>query len=217
MKNHYTTIAVAATLAFVFNPAHAYNDFKGHTCKSVILTAPGLLSPQDCHTSGVLAALQSSGQYPDVFAAAAPKYIFPDLPTGVPNTSCYTSQGSFAATIDGNPVTVTTLSAWTNDTKPVIFYPYSAEYTDNLGAVITQLSIFDATGKKFYGMIYSRDVVDLSKFSSGSSIEQDTIVGGTKNFAGARGTFRIESNNIPTYFPTVPIDVLKGTICTDYH
>jgi len=215
MKKHYTTITIATALAFIVNPVHAEGNAEGHGCKSIVLTAPGLLSPHACDV-GLLSAFKNSGKYPDVFSPTVPKYIFPDLPSGVPNTSCYASQGSFAATIDGNPVTVTTLSAWTNDTKPVIFYTYSAEYTDNIGAVITQLSVFDTTGKKFYGNIYSRDVVDLSKFSSGSSIEQDTIVGGTKNFAGARGTFRIESNNIPTYFPTVPIDVLKGTICTDY-
>ena len=216
MKNHYITIAVVTVLTFIVNPVHAEGYAEGHACKSIVLSASGLLSPHACDAS-LLSALKNSGKYPDVFAAAAPKYIFPDLPTGVPNTSCYTSQGSFAATIDGKPVTVTTLSAWTNDTKPVIFSAYSAEYTDNIGAVITQISVFDTTGKKFYGNIYSRDVVDLSKFSSDSSIEQDTIVGGTKNFAGAKGTFRIESNNIHTYFPTVPIDVLKGTICTDNH
>ena len=88
--------------------------------------APGSLSQQDCYTSGVLTALHGSGQYPDVFSAQ--KYIFPNLPSFIPNTACFVSHGSLSGTIDGKPVSITTLSAWTNDTKPVIFYtPYSTD------------------------------------------------------------------------------------------
>jgi hypothetical protein len=55
----------------------------------------------------------------------------------------------------------------------------------------------------------------LSHFSSGTSIEQDTVVGGSKEFVGARGSFRIESTGIPQVPTSVPVDVLKGTICTN--
>ena len=214
MKNHFTTIAVAATLAFAVNPVYADSDTEGAACKSIVLTAPGSLSQQDCYASGVLTALQNSGQYPDVFASVPPKYIFPNLPSFIPNTACFVSHGSLSATIDGKPVSITTLSAWTNDTKPVIFYtPYSTDYTDNIGAVITQISVFDAKGR-FKGNIYSRDVVDLSHFSSGTSIEQDTVVGGSKELVGAKGTFRIESTGIPQVPTSVPINVLKGTLCS---
>ena len=70
MKNHYITIAVVTVLTFIVNPVHAEGYAEGHACKSIVLTASGLLSPHACDAS-LLSALKNSGKYPDVFAAAA--------------------------------------------------------------------------------------------------------------------------------------------------
>jgi hypothetical protein len=60
---------------------------------------------------------------------------------------------------------------------------------DNLGTVVTQLTIADQSGN-YTGKLFTRDTIDLSEITTtGSASEEDVIVGGTNNFGGAKGTY----------------------------
>lgn len=208
MSISLASFATSAVLAILLCPAYA-----DQSCKPLIQTGPGTLSSQDCYTSGALHTLNASGHFPDVFSSK--KYIFPGLPLFVEDSICFLSDGSFSALLGEASVSVYTISIWTNDTKPVIFsLPKLTDnvYTDTLGSSITQLAIIDPTGK-YSGKLFSRDVVDLSHHSTGFLIEQNTIVGGTKIFSGAKGTLRLESNKTPSPPATVPVSKLTGIIC----
>jgi hypothetical protein len=130
----------------------------------------------DC--SQVWPQLQASRQFPDVFAGAGKM-----LPL------CYVSTGSASAAIGNTTVTITsTLSGWTSDFFPILF----PGGTDNLGTVVTQLTIADLRGNSV-GKLFTRDTIDLSQIASGTASEEDVIVGGTGPLQNAKGTYRIAS------------------------
>jgi hypothetical protein len=109
-----------------------------------------------------------------------------------------------------HPVTImSTLSGWTTDFVPALFGGQ-----DNLGTVVTQLTIVDQTGN-YTGKLFTRDTIDLSQITTtGSAAEQDVIVGGTKNFNGAKGTYRVDS--APNQDASMVILTnLHGTLCTN--
>jgi hypothetical protein len=147
------------------------------TCNTI--TAPTLtLVAVDCTLGKVWTTLQASGQFPDVF-----------YPPGKTMPICYASAAPATASIGQHQITITsTLSGWTSDFVPTLFGGQ-----DNLGTVVTQLTIVDQTGN-YTGKLYTRDTIDLSQITAtGSAAEEDVIVGGTNNFGSAKGTYRVES------------------------
>lgn len=210
MKNPSISLVAAAAMAFIFGQAHGEPS-----CKAITQTGAATLSSQDCYASGILGKLYASGQFPDIFAAK--KYVFQGLPSFVQNTVCFASDGSFTATIGGVPVTIQAFSVWTNSTKPVIFSLRGltdTTYTDTLGEVISQFTVTDPTGK-YNGKIFSRDIIDLGHAGAASAKGENAVVGGTKNFSGAKGTFKMQLDAVPTPPATVPISKLNGVICAD--
>jgi hypothetical protein len=172
--------------------------FARATCNTI--TAPTLtLVAVDCTMGKVWTTLQASGQFPDVFS-----------PPGKTTRICYASSGPPSASIGQHQVTfASTLSGWATDFVPALF---GGE--DNLGTVVTQLTIADQTGN-YTGKLYTRDTIDLSQITTtGSAAEQDVIVGGTNNFGGAKGTYRVESAaNQDTSI--VILANLHGVLCTN--
>jgi hypothetical protein len=168
------------------------------TCNTI--TAPTLtLVSVDCTVSKAWTALQASGQFPDVFFSQ-----------GKTMPICYVSSGPASASIGQHPVTITsTLSGWTTDFVPALFGGQ-----DNLGTVVTQLTIVDQTGN-YTGKLFTRDTIDLSQITTtGSAAEQDVIVGGTKNFNGAKGTYRVDSAANQDASMAI-LTNLHGTLCTN--
>ena len=168
------------------------------TCNTI--TAPTLtLVTVNCSIGKVWTTLQASGQFPDVF-----------FPPGKTTTICYASSGPASASIGQHQITITsTLSGWTTDFVPALF---GGE--DNLGTVVTQLTIADQTGN-YTGKLYTRDTIDLSQITTtGSAAEQDVIVGGNNNFGGVKGTYRVESaaNQDASI---VILTNLHGVLCTN--
>ena len=166
----------------------------GNSCQSI--TAATLeIGVVDC--SQALPQLQASGQFPDVFAGS-----------GKLAGLCYAATGPAAATIGNTPVTiVSSLSAWTTDFVPVLF-----NGPDNLGTVVTQLTIAGFHGNS-QANLYTRDAIDLSQLLSGHAPEEDVIVGGSAYFSNAKGTYRIASQPEDALASKVLLTNLTGTIC----
>lgn len=173
-------------------PAHA-----AASCASI--TAPALeIGVVDCTQAQVWSQLQASGQFPDVFAGS-----------GKITNLCYMSTGPATAFIGGAQVTITsTLSGWTTDFTPVLFGG-----TDNLGTVVTQVTIQGLHGKSM-ATLYTRDTIDLSQiFTTGTSSEQDVIVGGSAYFQNAKGTYRAASMPEDPSASKVELTNLTGVVC----
>lgn len=101
------------------------------------------------------------------------------------------------------------LSGWTTDFVPALFGGQ-----DNLGTVTTQLTIVDQSGN-YTGKLFTRDTIDLSQITTtGSASEEDVIVGGTNNFEGTKGTYRVNSaaNQDAS---VVILTNLNGVLCTN--
>jgi hypothetical protein len=168
------------------------------TCNTI--TAPTLtLVAVDCTLGKVWTTLQASGQFPDVF-----------FPPGKTMPICYASSSPASASIGQHQVTITsTLSGWTTDLVPTLFGGQ-----DNLGTVVTQLTVTDQTGN-YTGKLFTRDTIDLSKITTtGSAAEQDVIVGGTNNFGGAKGTYRVDSAANQDASMVI-LTNLHGILCTN--
>jgi hypothetical protein len=170
------------------------------SCKSLQLTTPGTISPTDCMASGILSDFNASKQYPDVFANS--NYQFP---FGV--TICYVSNGDLSATLDGEPVLLATQSMWTTDFKPALLgFP---GYSDGMGSVITQVSVYNAA-HKLQGKVFLRDAIVFNLPASSS--ELNTVVGGSGRYANVKGALRIDSHDIAST-DTVPLSSVTGTLC----
>jgi hypothetical protein len=113
------------------------------------------------------------------------------------------------------PVTVTSLSAWTNESD-VFGMPKIFGGPGNVATVATKLTL---TGKhdKFSGTLFTRDSIDLSNFPSAEPIkESDVVIHGTKNLNGAKGTIKLESvQNLQE--GTIQIPVVTGKLCVNEH
>lgn len=137
---------------------------------------------------------------------------FPDLNAGSGKMTnvCYAATGAAPATIGGKGVTITsTLSGWTTDFTPVLFGG-----TDNLGTVVTQLSIAGLSGNST-AALYTRDTIDLSRLLAGTVPEEDVIVGGVGPLQGASGTYRINSAPEDQTASKVLLTNLSGQVCFD--
>jgi hypothetical protein len=87
-------------------------------------------------------------------------------------------------------------------------------YTDTMGQLITQFTVTDPSGK-YSGKIFSRDVIDLGRMTSLPVTEENAVVGGTKYFSGAKGSFKMQLEAMPTPPATIPVSKLNGVICAD--
>jgi hypothetical protein len=168
------------------------------TCNTITVPTLTLVSV-DCSGSKVWTTLQASGQFSDVF-----------LSPGKTMPICYASSGPASASIGQHPVTITsTLSGWTADFFPALFGGQ-----DNLGTVVTQLTIVDQAGN-YTGKLYTRDTIDLSQITTtGSASEEDVIVGGTNNLGGAKGTYRVDSAANQDASMVI-LTNLHGILCTN--
>jgi len=183
--------AIATTLAGV--PAMAEPN-----CMPI--TAPKLeIAVVNCEQ--VSPELQASRQFPDAFVGA-----------GKLLGLCYVSTGPTPATIGNTPVTITsTASAWTSDFFPILF----PGGNDNLGTVVTQLTIADFRGNSV-GKLFTRDTIDLSQiFTTGTASEEDVIVGGTGPLQNAKGTYRVASVPKDPGATVVALTNLSGVVCID--
>ena len=162
------------------------------------INAPALqIAEVECKQ--VLPKLQASGMFPDVFAGA-----------GKALGLCYASTGPAAASIGNFPVTIaSTLSAWSHDFVPVLFGG-----TDNLGTVVTELTITDVRGR-FPAQLFTRDTIDLSQIlTTGTASEEDVIVGGSEYLFAAKGTYRLASAPAnPPSVAVINLTGLTGVIC----
>lgn len=168
------------------------------TCNTI--TAPTItLTVMDCTLYKVWMKLQDSGQFPDVF-----------FPPGKKLPICYASATPASAWIGQHEVTITsTVSGWTTDFIPVLFGGQ-----DNLGTVTTQVTIVDHSGN-YTGKFFTRDTIDLSQITTtGSASEEDVIVGGTGNFVGAKGAYRV-SSAVNQDLSIVILTKLHGVLCTN--
>lgn len=158
------------------------------------------LEIQVASCNDVLPELQGSRQFPDVFAGS-----------GKALNLCYVSTAPVKATIGNTPVRIaSSLSAWTTDFIPVLFGG-----TDNLGTVVTQLTIADLRGNSL-GKLFTRDTIDLSQiFTTGTASEEDVIVGGTGPLQNAKGTYRVASVPEDQNATKVLLTDLSGVVCID--
>jgi len=168
------------------------------TCNTITARTLTLVAV-DCTVGKVWTTLQASGQFPDVF-----------FPSGKTMPICYASSGPAPASIGQHQITITsTLSGWTTD-----FFPDLFGGQDNLGTVVTQLAIVDQTGS-YTGKLFTRDAIDLSQITiTGFASEEDVIVGGTNNFGGAKGTYRVDSKANQDA-SMVMLTNLNGVLCTN--
>ena len=153
----------------------------------------------DCNQSGVWSQLQASGQFPDVFAGSGKK-----------TNLCYVATGPAPATIGGDPVTIaSSISGWTTDFTPGLFGG-----PDNLGTVVTQLTISGLNGQASANL-FTRDTIDLSQiFTTGTASEEDVIVGGSGPLENAKGTYRVASVPEDPFASKVLLTNLAGVLCT---
>lgn len=182
--------ALAATLGTI--PAMAEPNCMAITAQTLEIQAT------DC--SQVWPQLQASRQFPDVFAGA-----------GKMAGLCYVSTGPATAYIGGTAVTITsTLSGWTTDFRSPLLGG-----NDNLGTVVTQLTIADFRGNSV-GKLFTRDTIDLSQiFTTGTASEEDVIVGGTGPLEHAKGTYRVASVPEDQQASKVLLTNLSGVVCID--
>jgi hypothetical protein len=182
--------ALAATIASL--PAHA-----DPACAPI--TAAALeIGVVDCTQAQVWSQLQASRQFPDVFAG-----------TGKMTKICYKATGPAPAFIGKTQVTIAaSASGWTTDFTPVLFGG-----TDNLGTVVTELTITDQRGRPI-GNLFTRDTIDLSQiFTTGTSAEEDVIVGGAAVLHHAKGTYRVVSTPEDANATKVKLTNLAGVVC----
>jgi hypothetical protein len=168
------------------------------TCDTI--TAPTLtLERVDCTQARVWKTLQASGQFPDVF-----------FPPGKTLPICYASSAPVSALIGQRPVTIASLlSGFTTDFVPTLFGGQ-----DRLGTGVTQLTIVDPSGNDT-GKLFTRDTIDFSQtLTTGAAAEEDVIVGGTGTFAGAKGTYRVDSTANPDA-TIVILTNLNGILCSN--
>jgi hypothetical protein len=79
---------------------------------------------------------------------------------------------------------------------------------------VTQLTIVDPSGH-YTGKLFTRDTIDFSQTTTtGTATEEDVIVGGTKNFHGAKGTYRVDSAATPDA-TIVSLTNLDGILCSN--
>jgi hypothetical protein len=165
------------------------------------ITAPVLeIAAVDCTSAQVWSQLQASRHFPDVFAGS-----------GKMTAVCYVSTGPAAAFIGNTQVTIaSSVSGWTTDFSPALFGG-----TDNLGTVVTQLTIADFRGNSL-GKLFTRDTIDLSQiFTTGTASEEDVVVGGAGSLQGASGTYRVASVPEDPYAAKVKLTNLAGVLCID--
>jgi hypothetical protein len=188
---------IAASAAALTVTLGAISAMAEPNCMAI--TAPKLeIAVVSC--AQVSPELQASRQFPDVFAGV-----------GKLLGLCYVSTGPAPATIGNTPVTITsTVSAWTSDFFPILF----PGGTDNLGTVVTQLTIADLRGNSV-GKLFTRDTIDLSQIASGTASEEDVIVGGTGPLQNAKGTYRIASVPEDQQASKVLLTNLSGVVCID--
>ena len=165
----------------------------------MMITAPVLeIAAVDCTQAKVWSQLQESGRFPDVFAGS-----------GKMTNLCYVLTAPVPAFIGDSQVTIASiLSGWTTDFDPVLLGG-----TDNLGTVVTQLTIADIHGRAL-GRIFTRDTIDLSQiFTTGTASEEDVIVGGSAVLEGAKGTYRATDTPEDPHAAKVKLTNLSGLIC----
>jgi hypothetical protein len=163
------------------------------------ITAPLLeIGAVDCAT--VWTKLQAAGQFADVFAP-------PGKTTGV----CYASTGPANAVIGKGQVSLTSISGWTTDIMPFILGG-----KDNLGTVVTQVTVTGADGIAI-GSYFTRDTIDLSQIAkTGTSAEEDVIVGGTGFLFGTGGTYRVTGTPEDPRASKVLLTSLDGLVCSPF-
>jgi hypothetical protein len=161
------------------------------------ITAPVLeIGAVDCAT--VWPKLQAVGQFADVFAP-------PGKTTGV----CYVSTGPANALIGKRQVSLTSISGWTSD-----FVPFILGGKDYLGTVVTRVMVTGADGIAI-GSYFTRDTIDLSQIATtGTSAEEDLIVGGTGLIFSASGTYRVTGTPEDPQASKVLLTNLNGLACS---
>jgi hypothetical protein len=103
------------------------------------------------------------------------------------------------------------VSGFTTDFVPTLFGGQ-----DNLGTVVTQVTIVDPSGN-YTGKLFTRDTIDFSHITTtGTASEEDVIVGGTKHFGGAKGTYRVDSTANQDASMVI-LTNLHGILCSNKH
>jgi hypothetical protein len=169
------------------------------TCNTITTSASVLtLVAVDCAEANVWTTLKASGQFPDVFFS-----------NGKTTDFCYKLSQPATASIGQHNVTISAgLSTFTTDFFPKIFGG-----TDDLATVVTQLTFNDPSGN-YTGKLFTRDTIDTTRVAiDGSATEEDVIVGGTNNFGGAKGTYRLNSS-ANADASVVMLTSLNGIVCT---
>jgi hypothetical protein len=166
------------------------------------ITAPALeIAAVDCAQQKVWIELQRSRRFPDVFSGS-----------GKMTNLCYASTGPVTATIGKTKVVIAaTLSGWTTDFQPTLLGG-----TDNLGTVITEISIANLPGHAS-AQLFTRDTIDLSQITtSGTAPEEDVIIGGSNTLEGAKGTYRVASAPEDPQATKVELTNLNSVICVHH-
>jgi hypothetical protein len=156
--------------------------------------------------------LSTSGKFPTIFSKQPPA-LHPGL--------CFvTGPGGIPATLGSTTVSVSAASAWTTEFSP--YLPPFVNGPDNLGSVISKLTIKDVNRNRILGDIYTVDSVDTSAFnpsvfdpSVDSTIdlnEQDVVISGNNKLAGAKGSVRINSS-LDLTTGLVTVTEIKGRLC----
>jgi hypothetical protein len=190
-------LRTATALACLIAVLGTHPGWAGSNCLPI--SAPALeIAVTNC--AQAWPQLQATGQFPDVFAGAGKT-------TGL----CYASTGPVPASIGNAAVMIAaTLSGWTTDFTPVLLGG-----TDNLGTVVTELTIAGLHGNS-QARLFTRDTIDLSQiFTTGIAAEEDVIVGGSGYLTGAQGTYRIASTPEDPNAEKVRLTGLSGEICLD--
>lgn len=191
MLNH---LRPGAAFAAIFGLVAAHAD-----AACLTITAPVLeIGAVDCST--VWPKLQAVGQFANVFA-----------PPGKTTSVCYASTGPAYAAIGKRQFSLTSISGWTTD-----FVPFLLGGKDNLGTVVTQVTMTGADGIAI-GSYFTRDTIDLSQIATtGTSAEEDVIVGGTGLLFGTSGTYRVAATPEDPQASKVLLTNLNGLVCSPY-
>jgi len=191
MRNH---LRHAAAFAAIFGLAPAHTD-----AACLTITAPVLeIGAVDCAT--VWPKLQAVGQFADAFA-----------PPGKAIGVCYASTGPANAVIGKRQVSLTSISGWTTDIVPFILGG-----KDNLGTVVTEVTVTGADGIGT-GSYFTRDTIDLSRIAAtGTSAEEDVIVGGTGLLFSTSGTYRVTGTPEDPQASKVLLTNLNGLLCSPF-
>jgi hypothetical protein len=198
------------------------------TLIGVFLAAPALITVNAAPVCKTLSGLKSGAQLVPQASCAAliSEFVasnkFPDVNYNLPISAtqtiqlCYLSNGSFNLQWGTTPITVQTVSIWTDSSAvfgtPFILDQFGANGAGTIGTVATRWTVTDANGN--VGKIYTRDTVNLAPAEVGAATpEIDVLVGGEGFLGGAKGSIQLSS--LLEANGEVLVETLSGKVCID--